>query len=282
MFGTTHHAARRNAGSAACRLAGVAALCSAIAIGSGSIALARSNASMPETLPCEPVAVQDAYSTPQDVQLVVGMPGVMVNDTPCGGTVSPHILPSHGTLSLHPDGSFEYTPNPGYSGPDSFVYSLLSGPAAPPANVQITVEPAPACVPTAIDDSYETAPDVALNVVLPGVKANDTHCDFFVHLYSNPAHGTLGLNADGTFQYTPNAGFSGVDSFEYALAENMPGFASAPRRGRHGWHSPQGAPDNVATVTITVATPPPATTTTTAPPPTATTVPATGILPATR
>ncbi len=148
------------------------------------------------------------------------------------------------------------------------------------------------CLPVAADDAHSTPQGVVLNVALPGVKVNDTHCDFFVHLFSNPDNGTLTLNADGTFQYTPNAGFSGIDSFEYALAEIMPGFAGGPRRGVSGWRAPQGAPDNVATVTITVTAPPPTTTsttttsttttTTTVPATTTTTVPAIGILPATR
>lgn len=254
------------------------------AFGSGGLVAAGSNSHVAG--PCTPVAVQDAYSTPQDVQLVVGIPGVMSNDTPCGGIVSPHILPSHGTLSLHADGSFEYTPNPGYSGPDSFVYSLLSGPAAPPANVQITVEPAPVCSAEPLDDAYSTPFDTPLNVGLPGVKVNDTHCGYFVHLVSNPGHGTLTLNADGTFLYTPTAGFSGIDTFHYALAANMPGFANGSRRDMFGWRAPQGPPaDNVATVTITIEGPPPTTTTTTTPPVTTsppTTSPPTATLPATR
>ena len=274
---TAHHEGRRIVRPNSLRMTVFGVLCTAAVIGSGGIALARPSQHLPQTLPCEAVAGADAYSTPQDVPLVVGAPGVMANDTPCGGIVSVHILPQHGALNLQSDGSFVYTPNPGYSGPDAFVYSLLSGAAAPPANVQITVEPAPVCEPVAIDDAYETQPDTVLNVGLPGVKANDTHCDFFVHLYSNPDHGTLTLNADGTFLYTPDAGSTGVDSFEYALAANMPGFVSSPGRGLRGGR-PQGAADNVATVTITVATAP---TTTVPPTPTAPTPPG-NTLPATR
>jgi hypothetical protein len=43
---------------------------------------------------------------------------------------------------------------------------------------------------------------------------------------SGPAHGTLTLNADGSFTYTPAAGYSGTDSFTYVAND---GFAdSAP------------------------------------------------------
>jgi VCBS repeat-containing protein len=37
---------------------------------------------------------------------------------------------SHGTLTLNPDGSFSYTPDPGYTGPDSFQYHASDGSAS--------------------------------------------------------------------------------------------------------------------------------------------------------
>src|SRR5262249_60862938 len=43
-------------------------------------------------------------------------------------------------------------------------------------------------------------------------------------LAGGPAHGPLTFNADGSFAYTPNAGFSGMDSFSYTASD---GFASS-------------------------------------------------------
>jgi uncharacterized repeat protein (TIGR01451 family) len=72
--------------------------------------------------------------------------------------------------------------------------------------------------PQAKDDSYSTSENTPLNVAAPGVLANDTDIDnstLKALVVSNPSNGTLALNQNGSFLYTPNAGFSGTDSFTY-------------------------------------------------------------------
>jgi VCBS repeat-containing protein len=72
--------------------------------------------------------------------------------------------------------------------------------------------------PVAVADSYTTAPDTALVQSAPGVLANDTDADadaLTAVLVSDVSHGTLSLNANGGFTYTPTAGYSGPDSFSY-------------------------------------------------------------------
>ena len=72
--------------------------------------------------------------------------------------------------------------------------------------------------PSALDDSYSTYEGTALTVAAPGVLSNDTDEDgdlLSAILVSGPAHGTLTLNADGSFTYTPAADFAGKDSFTY-------------------------------------------------------------------
>ena len=79
--------------------------------------------------------------------------------------------------------------------------------------------------PTAADDGYEMTADQTLDVPAAGVLANDTDPDgqpVSVGLprpTSGPSHGTVTLNADGSFEYTPSAGFTGTDSFEYAASD---------------------------------------------------------------
>jgi hypothetical protein len=80
-----------------------------------------------------PVAVPDAYSTNEGVQLVVAAPGVLGNDSDADLdplTAVPDVGPTNGTLTLNADGSFAYTPNPGFSGTDSFSYHAHDGAAS--------------------------------------------------------------------------------------------------------------------------------------------------------
>jgi hypothetical protein len=89
-----------------------------------------------------PVARGDSYTTDQGVTLDVPAPGVLGNDSDADGhllTASLSGGPSHGALTFLSDGSFNYVPNTGYSGPDSFVYSASDGQAASVATVSITV-----------------------------------------------------------------------------------------------------------------------------------------------
>jgi VCBS repeat-containing protein len=73
--------------------------------------------------------------------------------------------------------------------------------------------------PVATIDSYSTNEDTVLTVnVAAGVLLNDTDADtdpLTAVLVSGAQHGTLALNADGSFSYTPTANYNGPDSFTY-------------------------------------------------------------------
>jgi hypothetical protein len=73
-------------------------------------------------------------------------------------------------------------------------------------------------VPVAATDSYSTPEDTALTVAALGVLSNDTAGGgdaLTASLVSGVSHGTLAPNANGSFTYTPTAGYSGSDSFTY-------------------------------------------------------------------
>ena len=75
-----------------------------------------------------PVTRDDNYTTPYETKLIVGSgTGLLANDTPPKDQtnavdLSTVTVPSHGTVLVNADGSFTYTPNAGYIGPDSFTY----------------------------------------------------------------------------------------------------------------------------------------------------------------
>ena len=99
--------------------------------GNGFHFIASTTDNAPPTPPnTAPVANDDGYATSEDVQLVVGAPGVLGNDTDADDDALTATLvsgTSNGTLVLNSDGSFSYTPNPDFSGTDSFTYMANDG-----------------------------------------------------------------------------------------------------------------------------------------------------------
>ncbi|MGD9046937.1 MAG: PKD domain-containing protein, partial [Anaerolineae bacterium] len=89
--------------------------------------------------------------------------------------------------------------------------------------------------PVASDDPYGATEDVPLAVTAPGLLDNDddANCTSLgVSQYSQPSNGTVVVNGDGSFTYTPAPNFYGIDSFTY--------------------HASDGNLTSTATVTITV------------------------------
>ncbi|WP_372993934.1 HYR domain-containing protein, partial [Sulfitobacter sp.] len=74
-----------------------------------------------------PVAVNDEISTNEDTSVIIK---VLDNDSDPDGdelTIVSNTNTSNGTLVLNGDGTFTYTPNENYNGPDSFTYTISDG-----------------------------------------------------------------------------------------------------------------------------------------------------------
>ncbi len=191
-----------------------------------------------------PVATADSYTISEEEQLVVDVStGVLANDTDGDNDPLTAVLVddvSNGVLNLAADGSFDYTPALDFAGIDSFTYRANDGNInSNLATVTLTVNGVNDA-PVAIDDTYQTSPDSALSVsVAEGVLANDTDVDqdtLQAFLMDDVDHGILTLNTDGSFDYTPDSGFSGTDSFTYRAND--------------------GILDSLGVVTINVVSPP--------------------------
>src|SRR5262249_22030131 len=138
-----------------------------------------------------------------------GPQGVLANDTVDPGLVlTPRVIggPSHGSLTLNPDGSFTYTPASGYSRPDSLTYKANDGTFdSNLATVSLTVGG-----PVPSPETYSTYENQALTVNAPGVLGNDANPGggtLTPLVAAAPYNGTLTLNPDGSFTYTPRTGF---------------------------------------------------------------------------
>ena len=153
------------------------------------------------------------------------------------------------SFTLNPDGSFDYTPNPDFSGDDSFTYHANddganggNGADSNVATVTITVNEVNDA-PVAVDDGgapYTTNEDGGAFTTAPSVLTNDTDPEddpLTAVLNTGPTNASaFTLNPDGTFSYTPNADFFGTDTFTYHANDG----------------NATNADSNVATVTITV------------------------------
>ena len=142
-----------------------------------------------------------------------------------GAVVSP--LPGYadGSLTVGADGGFTFTPPANYTGTFRFAYRLGNAQGSSDAVVTLNV----GMRPSALADTY---PETMLgNVTLHtatgtpySVTGNDAGDRLALQLSGSPTGGAVVLGGDGTFTFTPDAGFSGTGTFAYRIAN---GFGTA-------------------------------------------------------
>ncbi len=86
---------------------------------------------------------------------------------------------------------------------------------------RLSVTSAAADPVTADDDAYVTAEDTALAIAAPGVLDGDVGTGLQATIVAGTHAGSLMLMADGSFTYTPDPDFFGVDSFTYTATDGM-------------------------------------------------------------
>jgi VCBS repeat-containing protein len=172
------------------------------------------------------LANEDTYSVPFNTPTVL-TPAVTVNDTTDLGTplgdVSIVDNPSHGTLSTS-GGVLTYTPNAGYSGTDTFTYTVRDSvdpiKVSVPGTVTLTVHPFSPIV--ARSDVY-TVLSGTFTKLLPFVTANDTGSINGlgpITIVTAPSHGYL-VQEDGVLTYRAGNDFTGTDTFTYTVSDSF-------------------------------------------------------------
>jgi hypothetical protein len=175
----------------------------------------------------------DVVTTAEDTPVTIE---VKANDrVPTGASVEVTLAaaPQHGSVTLNADGSFAYTPEANWFGDDSFTYTLKAGnEVSEAARVSLSVTPvndAPVLAPSSLATPMGSPLAIKLSETAQDVEGDTLS----VTLVSQPTHGTLVKNADGSYRYTPEASFKGTDSFRYKVSDGQ-------------------AESEVATLTITV------------------------------
>src|ERR687895_34214 len=166
-----------------------------------------------------PSAGGDAYDVKAGGTLEVAAPGVLANDRDADCDVlsaEPAGGPAHGTLDLRSDGSFSYTPEPGYRGPDAFSYRADDGSGSTVAEVSLNVSRV-----ATTDDRVTVIEGSGGDTV--DVLANDTRVGggtLTVSAVTQPRYGSVAIIDGGAaVSYTPVADHVGPDPFTYTATD---------------------------------------------------------------
>jgi PKD repeat protein len=144
--------------------------------------------------------------------------GVVINIVATDADADPltytRTAPTHGTLTgVAP--SFQYTPDAGYAGADSFTINANDG----------TLDSNVALVSINVTDTAPVANaqivSTHLNMgVVINIVATDADADALTYTRTAPTHGTL-TGVAPNFQYTPDAGYAGADSFTFNANDGL-------------------------------------------------------------
>ena len=179
-----------------------------------------------------PNAVDDALTV--DINAAATLVDVLANDSDPDSdplTITAVSTPAHGSAVIT-SGGVTYMPMAGYSGNDSFTYTIIDGRGgSATATVAVTVNPASESnqAPVAVDDDdnvlkgYDTDIDVLANDSDPDV---DPYTVNSVE-HSGQGNAALTINPDNTIHYQSIHGYSGVDTFTYTISDGRGGTATA-------------------------------------------------------
>ncbi len=172
-----------------------------------------------------PIANPESYTTVVNTPLTIPAPGVLTNDTGTSLTAMPmNNFPTTlgGLVSVFVDGSFTYTPPTNYSGSgagaDTFDYTTVQVDLQTATNtVTITI------TPQAVSDIGSVAANTTLNS-LASILSNDLgSTPFQLVNYTQPviSGSSVTVDANGNYVYIPENRFSGLDSFDYTMADSF-------------------------------------------------------------
>jgi VCBS repeat-containing protein len=172
-----------------------------------------------------PVAQDDSAATNEDTPVTIR---VLANDTDPDGdslVIESSTQPLHGATARSGT-NIIYTPAPNFNGADTFTYTIADGnggTATATVTVAVMTVNDP---PLAQDDSHTTDEDTP--VTIP-VLANDSDPDgdsLVVESVTQPVNGTVSNNSSNV-TYTADAGFGGIDTFSYTVADGKGGTSTA-------------------------------------------------------
>jgi len=134
-------------------------------------------------------------------------------------------VPTNGSAVINADGTITYTPNADFNGTDTFTYTVTVTNAdgtktTETPTVTVTVSPVND-VPVGKDIFITTLEDTPVS---DKISVTDVDGDVLVYnKKTDPTHGTVVVNIDGTYTYTPNKDYIGNDSFSVIVTDGNGG-----------------------------------------------------------
>lgn len=144
------------------------------------------------------------------------------NDHLYDAALSSFTQPTNGSVTMNADGTYEYTPNPGFTGVDTFTYIVCDDylgedpKTCETATVTIFVGGV-----VAVDRQNSTNQNTSLNATLASA-GNPSGLTYSLVGSPSVEGGSLMLGADGRYGFVPASGFSGQASFEYRVCAPDP------------------------------------------------------------
>ncbi|MBM7702908.1 Ig-like domain-containing protein [Metabacillus iocasae] len=129
--------------------------------------------------------------------------------------------PQNGVAIVNVDGTFTYTPNENFTGTDMFMV-LVSDDQGDAVVSTVTIKVIPVNDPPVVPDyTFTTEEDVSLDGAIVGTDVEGSPLTYTLQL--SPSNGTVVINVNGTFTYTPDENFTGTDTFSVLVSDSQGG-----------------------------------------------------------
>lgn len=168
-----------------------------------------------------PLAANDSASTNYETAVTIN---VLANDSDADGDALTLTSVSgvNGSAVINANGSITFTPANGFSGTETFSYTITDGKSSDSATVSVNVATAPAVsnqAPVATDDSTSTNSNTSVVIAVLGNDSDPDGDTLNIVSVAEGGKGSVKINPDGTLTFTPAKNFKNSDSFSYTISD---------------------------------------------------------------
>jgi VCBS repeat-containing protein len=178
----------------------------------------------------KPTATAQSVSVNEDGSVNITLSGTDVETAAASLVAAIGTQPTHGTLTLLGGNQYRYIPAAHYNGTDSLTFTVRDdgSPAGSHANPgDLTSDPATVTItvsavndkPVAQPQSQYSGIDTPLVITLVATDVETPFADLTFNVPARTAHGTLTATGHGLYQYVPDAGYKGADSFTFTVTD---------------------------------------------------------------